>query len=196
MIDRLQGTLLEKTPTYAVVSTGGIGLMVHVALTTFDTLPSEGESVLLLTHLAVKEDDLTLYGFSTAEERTVFRRLIQVNGVGPRIAMAALGGLSLTAFKQAIVEGDHKKLTAIPGIGKKMAERLVVELRDVFGKEALAFTGTSPAAKPSGPERDAILALVALGHKQQDAQKMIEKVQKSGAKQTVEDLVRLALGGA
>jgi len=195
MIDRLNGTLVEKTPATAVVTTGGVGFRVQIAVSTFDALPPEGEPVLLFTHLAVKEDDLTLYGFSTPEERSVFQRLIQVNGVGPRIAISALGGLSLPDLKQAIAEGDHKRLTAIPGIGKKMAERLVVELRDTFEKET-AFASSQPESSLSaGPERDALLALVALGHKQQEARQMIENVQKHGEVKSVEELIRRALGG-
>ncbi len=194
MIDRLQGTLIEKEPASAVIVTGGVGFRIQIALSTYDALPPEGEEVLLVTHLAVKEDDLTLYGFSTPEERRVFLRLIQVNGVGPRIAISALGGMSLPELKQAIAQGDHKRLTAISGIGKKMAERLVVELRDAFEKESVVTLGSATASPPSGPERDALMALVALGHKQQDARQMIEKVLAGGHVESVEELVRRALG--
>jgi Holliday junction DNA helicase RuvA len=195
MIDRIQGALLEKSPSHAVVAAGGIGLFIHIALGTYDVLPGEGEEVRLFTHLAVKEDDLTLYGFYQAGDREVFLRLIQVNGVGPRIAMAALSGLSARDLKQAIAGGDHKRLTSIPGIGKKMAERLVVELRDKFEDPGGMALPETPAA-PSGPERDALLALIALGHKQQDARKMIENARKPGGGDSVEDLVRRALGGS
>jgi Holliday junction DNA helicase RuvA len=196
MIECLEGILSDKSTTHAVVVTGGVGFYLPIPLSSYDQLPLPGNSVKLLTHLAVKEDDLTLYGFATESERFLFRKLIQVSGIGPKLAMTALSGLSPRDLKSSIIQGDVKRLSSISGIGKKMAERLVVELRDKFDAgDILESSSGEPA--PSGPERDAILALIALGYKQQEAKKLLSKVLASAAPDTpVEELIRKALGGA
>lgn len=191
MIEFVAGKLIEKSPAGAVVQTGGVGLHLLISLSSYDSLPSEGSEVHLHCHLVVREDSLTLYGFVTTAERHMFEKLIQITGIGPKLALTALSGLPLAELQNAISQGDVKRLSSITGIGKKMAERMVVELRDKLGPVSL---GSSASGTPAGPIRDAILALVALGYKQQDASAMLEKV--SDAKKTdlgVEELVRLAL---
>lgn len=196
MIETLTGTLKDKTPTHAVVETGGLGFFLPMPLSSHDALPLPGASVTLHTHLAVKEDDLTLYGFATPEERTLFRKLIQVSGIGPKIAITALSGLSARDLRRAIVQGDTKRLSGISGIGKKMAERLVVELKDKFDAGEVMEAG-SAEPPPRGNQRDAVLALVALGYKQQEASKLLAKVKDADRDSlSVEELVRQALGGA
>ena len=193
MIEFIAGKLIEKTPAYAVIQTGGIGLRILIPLSSYDALPAIGSEVHLHSLLVVREDALTLYGFMKLSERRMFEQLTQVSGIGPKLGLTALSGLSLGALQTAIIEGDVKRLSSISGIGKKMAERMVVELRDKIEKSALELGSTSSA--PAGPTRDAILALVALGYKQQDASAMLEKVRKQspGKIENVEDLVRLAL---
>jgi len=196
MIETITGTLKEKTATYAVVETGGIGFHLPMPLSSYDALPLPGETVTLHTHLAVKEDDLTLYGFATPDERALFRKLIQVSGIGPKIAMTALSGLPPRDLRNAILGGDTKRLSSISGIGKKMAERLVVELKDKFDAADKLEAG-SAEGPVKGHRRDAVLALVALGYKQQDARRLLEKAIPADQKDLpVEEMVRRALGGA
>lgn len=172
MIAYLQGQLVEKLPTQAVVDVHGVGYEVLIPLSSFDRLPSTGQPVKLLTHLAIREDAHVLYGFMTASERELFRSLINnVSGIGPKIALNILSGMPVDAFRLAVANSDVKSLAQISGIGKKTAERIVVELRDKVGQ-------TGPLA-PSSPTKalgvadqvlnDAVLALVALGFKQNEA---------------------------
>lgn len=195
MIEFIEGTLVEKHPTHVVVQAGGMGFRLPIPLSSHDTLPAPGRSVKLLTHLAVREDDLTLHGFASAGEREMFLRLIQVSGIGPKLALTVLSGMTLRDLKAAIVEGDVKRLSGISGIGKKTAERMVVELRDKLGKAEVMELQS--ADTPGNIRlRDAILALVALGYKQQDARKMIEAVPgHDKPEMSVEDLVRKSLAG-
>lgn len=195
MIDFVAGRLVEKNPASAVVQCGGIGLELLIPLSSFDALPPLGQEVKLHSLLVVREDALTLYGFAKLSERRLFELLIQVSGIGPKLALTALSGLPLADLQTAITQGDVKRLSSISGIGKKMAERMVVELRD---KLEIAATGSGGhAATPAGPTRDAMLALVALGYKQQEAVKLLEKVKagSAGDNRSVEELVRLALSG-
>lgn len=197
MIETLTGLLKDKTPTHAVLETGGIGFFLPMPLSSHDALPLPGNTVTVFTHLAVKEDDLTLYGFATPEERELFRKLITVSGIGPKIAITALSGLSARDLRHAIVQGDTKRLSGISGIGKKMAERLVVELKDKFDAGDLLEAGSETPAPPRGQQRDAVLALVALGYKQQEAHKLLSKLSEADRETlSVEELVRRALGGA
>lgn len=196
MIEFVSGRLAEKSPTHAVIQTGGIGFHLPIPLSSYDALPLPGEEVKLYTYLVVREDSLTLYGFANLNERGMFERLIHVSGIGPKLALTALSGLPLRDLKLAIADGDVKRLTSISGIGKKMAERLVVELRDKLdAAESLELRSSGPGLSTN--LRDAILALVALGYKQQDARKMLEKVQQTHPEDLeVEDLVRKALSGS
>ncbi len=195
MIDFVSGILIEKNPAYAVIQCGGIGFEILIPLSSYDALPDTGSEVKLHSLLVLREDALTLYGFAKLAERKMFQQLIQVSGIGPKLALTALSGLPLNDLQIAITQGDVKRLSSISGIGKKMAERMVVELRDKLEITALG-TGSLEAALP-GPTRDAILALVALGYKQQEASKLLEKVRQSSGTmpQSVEELVRLALSG-
>jgi Holliday junction DNA helicase RuvA len=196
MIETLTGILKDKNATHVVVETGGIGFSLPISLSTFDALPLPGQPVTVYTHLAVKEDDMTLFGFATPEERSLFRKLIQVSGIGPKIAMTALSGLSARDLRTAIITADTKRLSSISGIGKKMAERLVVELKDKFDKSEQLEAG-SRETPVKGNRRDAVLALVALGYKQQDARRLLDKaVPADQGDLPVEEMVRRALGGA
>ncbi|MEX2607100.1 MAG: Holliday junction branch migration protein RuvA [Kiritimatiellia bacterium] len=196
MIECISGRLVEKSPTHAVIQTGGIGFHLPIPLSSYDALPLPGEEVKLFTYLVVREDSLTLYGFAGLEDRGMFERLIQVSGIGPKLALTALSGLPLRDLKRAIADGDVKRLSSISGIGKKMAERMVVELRDKLGAaETLELRSGDPGL--SSNLRDAILALVALGYKQQEARKLLEKVQQTSPDNLeVEELVRKALSGS
>ena len=197
MISFLQGRLVEALPTQAIVEVHGLGYDLLIPLSSFDKLPQPGHEVKLLTHLAVREDAHTLYGFATSAERDLFRLLINtVSGIGPKIALNILSGISVTAFRGAVANGDVKSLSQISGVGKKTAERIVVELKDKIG--AAGAWEAASAQRALSPEdqkvNDAVLALVALGFKQVEAHDTARKAQASlGGQATVEDLVRACL---
>ncbi len=163
MIGRIAGTLAEKNPPQVVVVAGGVGYEIDVPMSTFYHLPRTGEAVELLTHLVVREDAHLLFGFLTAGERTAFRQLIKVSGVGPKVALAVLSGLSVEDLAAAVAAEDAARLTRVPGIGKKTAERLVLELRDKLPSGAAA----SKSAAPHGP--DVLNALLGLGYNAREA---------------------------
>lgn len=197
MIAFLEGRLVEALPTQVVVEVHGVGYEVFIPLSSFDKLPAPGQPVRLLTHLAVREDAHVLYGFATAAERDLFRLLVQhVSGIGPKLALNILSGMSPAAFRSAVSAGDVKALSRISGVGRKTAERLVVELRDKVGAaapwEAASETRTlSPAEQRVN---DAVLALIALDFKAPEAQEIVRAAQAMlGAEATVEELVRAAL---
>jgi holliday junction DNA helicase RuvA len=193
MIEFLEGTLVEKYPTHIVLQCGGMAFRLLIPLSAHDQLPAPGHPARVLTHLAVREDDLTLYGFATPEERLMFERLILVSGIGPKLALTALSGMNVRELKTAIVEGDIKRLSGISGIGKKTAERVVIDLRDKIGKAEIMELSSGDA--PTNTRlRDAILALVALGFKQQDAKALIDKVPgRDDPEVSVDELIRRAL---
>ncbi|MBI3987384.1 MAG: Holliday junction branch migration protein RuvA [Lentisphaerae bacterium] len=196
MIAFLEGLLHEKSPTRVVVETHGVGYEALIPLSSFDRLPAERELCRLLIHEHIREDQHTLFGFVTAAEREMFQRLMDVNGIGPKLALSALSSLSIRELKAAIVQGDVRRLGTIAGIGKKMAERIVVELRDKIsaGDAAEAVAARAPLSPADVKTRDAVMALIALGYKQAEAQKAIAEARRSGgADSSVEDLVRLAL---
>lgn len=197
MIAYVRGTLTEKTPALAVIEAGGVGYELHIPLSSYDRLPEPGQEVKLLTHHYVREDNQQLFGFATAEEKGLFERMLAVSGIGPRLALGALSGLSVREFKAAVVEGDVKRLSSISGIGKKTAERMVIELKDkISGGEALEALASGPGGAIDVRLRDTVLALVSLGYKQADAQKMLKGlVDTIRPDDTVEDLVRKALTG-
>lgn len=201
MIAYLKGILTEATPVSAVVEVNGIGYALTVPVTTAEKLPSMGQTVTLLTVPVYREDSQALYGFATAEERDFFRLLVEkVSGIGPRIAISILSKLSVPVLRQAIAAGDVALLAKCPGIGKKTAERLVVELKDKVGLGSAEGSGwTVPGAAPNlpaqSPEQDAVAALVALGYKLADADKAVRKAaDKLGADANTETLIRAALG--
>lgn len=184
-------------PTQVTVDVHGVGYEVLIPLSSFDKLPQPGQEIRLLTHLAVREDAHILYGFMSAAEREMFRLLINtVSGIGPKIALNILSGISVTAFRGAVANGDVKALSQISGVGKKTAERIVVELKDKIG--AAGAWEASSAQRALSPEdqrvNDAVLALLALGFKQIEAHDSVRKAQASiGAQATVEELVRACL---
>lgn len=189
MIGFLRGVLAAKQPPSLVVEVGGVGYEIDAPMSTFYRLPETGAKVLLYTHLAVREDAHTLFGFATEAERALFRSLIKVNGVGARLALAILSGLSTEEFERCVHQGDVASLQRLPGIGKKTAERLIVEMRDRLPEQARSST---PATELTpDPRREATEAMVALGFKPQEAQRLLKQVKADA--ETVEDLIRLAL---
>jgi Holliday junction DNA helicase RuvA len=196
MITFVQGVLVEKEPERAVVNVGGLGYEVFIPLSTYDRLPLVDEPVKVLTYHHVREDAHLLYGFATEDERDLFNRLLAVSGIGPKIALAALSGMSVRELKASIVGADVKRLSGISGIGKKTAERIVVELKDkISAGEALEAVAGADEAMPSEVRlRDTVMALIALGYKQQDALAMARKAaEKAGPDAPVEDLIRRSL---
>jgi len=198
MIVRLTGTLVSSTPLSAVIDAQGIGYEVHVPLTTAEKLPAAGGRVLLHTYAVYREDAQSLYGFYSPEERDFFRLLVEkVSGIGPKLALSVLSRLSLPVLQSAIVAGDVGLLAKCPGIGKKTAERLVIELRDKLGAGSNAPSVAGAATTPSAPAkfRDAVMALVALGYKAPEADKAIRDASTAlGPSATTEALIKQALG--
>jgi len=197
MITFLHGKLVEALPTQAIVDVNGIGYEVLIPLSSYDRLPAPGQEIKILTHLAVREDAHVLYGFISHAERELFRMLINnVSGIGPKTAMNVLSGMNVTAFRGAVANSDVKALSQISGVGRKTAERIVVELKDKVGvagswEAASAQRGLSPDDQKIN---DAVLALMALGFKQLEAHDTVRKVQTAlGSQATVEDLVRACL---
>lgn len=171
MIGRITGTLLEKTPPQIVVDVGGLGYEIDVPMSTFYGLPATGQKVSLFTQFVVREDAHLLFGFATSDEREAFRQLLKVSGIGARMALAVLSGMSVNDLAQAIAMQEVGRLVKIPGIGKKTAERLVLELRDKLGKAlpSLAATIGSPSAAPGNDRSDILNALLALGYNEREA---------------------------
>lgn len=172
MIGRIEGRLLEKNPPHILVDVHGIGFDIDCPMSTFYNLPDIGATVTLLTHFIVREDAQLLYGFLTAEERETFRELIKISGIGARTALAILSGLSVSALSQAITTADTAMLTRVPGIGKKTAERLVLELKGKLG----ADLGASGALTTSDSKADIISALIALGYSEKEALASVRKL--------------------
>ncbi|MET0282305.1 MAG: Holliday junction branch migration protein RuvA [Steroidobacteraceae bacterium] len=191
MIGSLVGTITDKEPPRLLIETQGVGYEVEVPMSTYLGLPPVGSGVRLRIHHVLREDASLLFGFATEPERALFRALLKVNGVGPKVALAILSGVSADAFRAAIAADDVASLTRIPGVGRKTAERLIVELRDHF-KDAAVLPGD--VTVQLAPREEALHALLALGYKLPEAQRMLEKVAEEGA--TTEDLIRAALQGA
>jgi Holliday junction DNA helicase RuvA len=197
MITFLHGKLVEAIPTHVAIDVHGVGYEALIPLSSFDKLPLPGNDVTLLTQLVVREDAHMLYGFMTSAERDLFRMLVNtVSGIGPKIALNILSGVSVNAFRSAVANGDVKALSQISGVGKKTAERIVVELRDKVGAAA-ALEGASAHRTLSSADQkvnDAALALVALGFKQNEALDSVRAAQAViGEQATVENLVRACL---
>lgn len=197
MITFLRGKLVESLPTQAIVEVNGVGYEVLIPLSSFDKLPAPGGDVLLLTHLAVREDAHVLYGFMTTAERELFRLLINtVSGIGPKIALNVLSGMNVTAFRGAVSTGDVKSLSQISGVGRKTAERIVVELKDKMGAAGAWEAASNQRALSAGDQKinDAVLALMALGFKQPDAHEAVRgALALLGEAASVEQLVRACL---
>jgi Holliday junction DNA helicase RuvA len=198
VITYLEGTLREVLPTQVVVEVHGIGYEVLIPLSSYDRLPPPGQPLRLLTHLQVREDAHILFGFASPEERDLFRLLVtRVSGVGPKLALAVLSGMEVSRFKAAVVNSDTASIAKISGLGKKTAERIVLELKDKLGVAA-AWEAASADNAPSAEARaanDAVLALIALGYKQVDAAKSVRAVALKHEEAGTEELVRLALKG-
>ena len=197
MISFLHGKLVDALPTQITVDVNGVGYDVLIPVSSFDKLPAPGQEVRVLTHLAVREDAHVLYGFMTAAERDLFRLLINtVSGIGPKIALNVLSGTNPTSFRGAVANSDVKALSSISGVGKKTAERIVLELKDKIGAVG-AWEASSAERGLSGSDQkvnDAVLALMALGFKQPEAHDTVRAAQAAlGAQASVEELVRAAL---
>jgi Holliday junction DNA helicase RuvA len=194
MIGFVRGRILFKVPPQLTVEVGGLGYELEAPMSTFFHLPQVGEEVKLLTHLVVREDAHILYGFGTEGERKLFRHLIKVSGIGPKIALALLSGISVEAFAQCVQSEDVAALIRIPGIGRKTAERLIVELRDRLGAAAAAGTAGGAMSAEGSSEAEAFGALVALGYRPAEATRLL-KAAGPGTHST-EELIRRALQGA
>ena len=211
MIARLAGVLLEKSPDKIIVDVQGVGYEVRVPLSTYSLLPLAGESVQVLVHTHVREDSLTLYGFSTPRERHLFEKMISVSGVGPKLALALLSGLTPEELAGAILSGNTQPLGKVPGVGRKTAERLVVDLRDKLGAAAAGdLPGNTPGGRPHSESGDGALvadvhsALLNLGYSSREAERALDEARRGSGppgalakrKMTFEGLLREALRNA
>jgi len=198
MIGFLRGKLVVKAPPLLVLDVNGVGYEVEAPMTTFYNLPAIGAEIMLHTHLVVREDAHILFGFSTEADRSMFRTLIKVNGVGPKLALTILSGQSAEEFHRCIHNNDTQALVRLPGVGKKTAERLVIEMRDRLpdlGNDSadLSVAGTAHTSPSNNPKQEAISALCSLGYKPLDASKMVQNISTEG--KSCEDIIRLALQG-
>lgn len=195
MIGRIAGTLLEKNPPALLVDVQGVGYELDAPMSTFYKLPGIGEPVALLVHMVVREDAMLLFGFSNALERTLFRALLKVNGVGAKVALSILSGMSADEFLACIARDDVDALVRVPGIGKKTAERLLVELKDRVASIGAGASGGSTTTRSDTSSRaQAEEALAALGYKPVETKRLLD--QSSPADQSVEEMIRAALKGA
>ncbi|CUX97005.1 Holliday junction branch migration protein RuvA [Candidatus Hoaglandella endobia] len=205
MIGRLRGIILDKQPLLVLLETNGIGYEVHMPMTCFYALPEIGQETVIFTHFIVRQDAQLLFGFINKQERMLFRELIKVNGVGPKLALAILSGMSAQQFMLAVERQEIHNLVKLPSVGKKTAERLVVEMKDRFkglsgnlfvplGIGEIAPSANEQSNLLADPELEAVAALVALGYKSQEASRMVSKVAYTGA--DCEVLIRAALRAA
>ena len=194
MIGRLRGVLVSKQPPWLLVEVGGVGYELEAPMSTIYDLPPTGKEVTLLTHYAVKEDSVALYGFLHEAERALFRNLQKVSGIGAKIALAVLSGVSTNDFARLVQAGDVVALTKIPGIGKKTAERMVVELRDRVDGLAVSLPGVAGKAAPLDPAGEATVALQQLGYKPAEVTRLVQKVAADG--DSAEAIIRKALRAA
>ncbi|MDG4866941.1 Holliday junction branch migration protein RuvA [Guyparkeria sp. 1SP6A2] len=193
MIGRLAGRVVMRKPPFLLVDVQGVGYEVESPMSTFFATQGQ-DDVILHTHLVVREDAQLLYGFASLRERDLFRALIKVSGIGPRMAVAVLSGMSEAQFRDCVLNDDVASLVKVPGIGKKTAERLVIEMRDRIDKEAGGTAASTPGGVPAAeqPRDEAISALEALGYKPAEAGRMIARAEQAGA-EDAEALIRLAL---
>lgn len=198
MIDRIEGKVLSLEPTHAVLDVGGVAFFIAISVSTYEKL-GRPKTAILHTYLHVREDILQLYGFYDRDEREAFRILIGISGVGPRVAIAILSALTASTLHDAVAAGDWKRLTAAPGVGRKLAERMVVELRDKLSpleiETAEAAEGSTPGyTGRAGSIREAMDALITLGYSQAQSERLVQKAaKKSDEDTTVEELIRMAL---
>lgn len=195
MIGFLRGVLVHKAPPSLVVDVNGIGYEVEAPISTCLALPDTGTDIQLVTHLVVREDQHTLYGFANETERQLFRDLLKVNRVGAKLALAILSGISVEAFIRCIQEEDLGTLSKLPGVGKKTAERLIMDMRDKVDGQGVSVTVLSVnSGEPDGPRREAFTALTSLGYKPAEARKMLDKADETLS--TTEDILRHVLQSA
>ena len=197
MIGRLRGRILSKQPPFLLLDVNGVGYEIEAPMSTFYVLPHGDEAVTLHTHLSVREDAHVLYGFARENDRTLFRALLKVSGVGGKMALGVLSGMTAEEFSRAVQSGDIAGLTRLPGVGKKTAERLVIEMRDKLdkvsgggGDAVVMIAGGGPAAA----DQDAVSALIALGYRPPEASRMVSKVFQEGM--DTEAIIRAALKGS
>ena len=196
MIGRLRGTILSRQPPFLLLDVNGVGYEIEAPMSTFYVLPGSDEEVTLHTHLAVREDAHILYGFAREADRSLFRALLKVSGVGGKMALGVLSGMTAEEFGKAVQAGDLAALTRLPGVGRKTAERLVVEMRDKLDKLGFTPAAGGMAASASvapGADQDAVSALVALGYKPPEASRMVSKVYQAGM--DTEAIIKAALQG-
>jgi len=200
VIGFLRGKLAYKSPPFLMLDVNGVGYEVEAPMTTFYNLPAIGSEIMLHTHLVVREDAHILFGFSTEADRSMFRTLIKVNGVGPKLALTILSGQSAEEFHRCIHNNDTQALVRLPGVGKKTAERLVIEMRDrlpdltdSFDSGCASMAGADKIQPVNNPKQEAISALCSLGYKPLDAGKMVQNISVEG--KSCEDIIRLALQG-
>ncbi|OOZ36133.1 Holliday junction branch migration protein RuvA [Solemya velesiana gill symbiont] len=199
MIGRIRGELVYKQPPFLMVDVNGVGYELEAPMSTFYDLPLQGGEVTLYTHLAVREDAHVLYGFVNDGERSLFRSLLKVSGVGAKMALAILSGMNAEEFARCVQSDDTAALVRLPGIGKKTAERLIVEMRDRLEKLEMAATGTvkmvpTPGEVVENPVSDAVGALMALGYKPNEASRLVRAIDSEGL--SSEEIIRAALKAA
>jgi holliday junction DNA helicase RuvA len=192
MIAQLRGTLGDKRPNQVLVDVGGVGYLVHIPLSTFYALGDLHSNVTLLIHTQVREDAISLYGFLSAREKHLFELLISASGVGPVLALKILSGMSVDDLVPAVRSGDLPRLTRIPGVGRKTAERMIVELRDKLAAMEIPDDARKPVTT-TGTAGDVVSALLNLGYDQHSAEQVVERARKDGAAETFEDILRGAL---
>jgi Holliday junction DNA helicase RuvA len=197
MIGSLTGVLTAKSPPHLLLEVGGVGYELEAPMSTFSVLPEVGGRARLLTHLHVREDAQVLYAFGSAAERTLFRNLLKVSGIGPRIALAILSGVSANAFAVAVRSEDAAMLTRIPGVGRKIAERLIVEMRDrVDSEPVLPGTGIPATSVAAGAQSEAFSALIHFGYKPAEATRLLKGVEPDEGTLSTEEWIRRALQSA
>ena len=193
MIDYVKGRLAEKHPTHVVIEAAGLGYRIQIPLSTFTHLGDVDTEAKLLTHHHLREDTEDLYGFATSEERSLFRLLIDVSGIGPRLAQTILSGLPAAQLREAMVQSDLVTLTRIPGVGKKTAERMVLELKEKVAKLVTEDGSGMPVVMGTDEGDEAVRALVALGYNRFEAQQSVDRIRKTDASMPLEEVVRAAI---
>lgn len=195
MISYLKGKIVHKSPTEVVIDVNGVGYAVTIPLSTFEKLRQVNGEATILTYMHVREDILQLYGFATEPERELFKLLISVSGIGPKMAQGILSGMSAFELKEAVVQGDLAALTSISGIGRKTAERIVVELRDKLGRVEASDSATMTTSQQLKMRSEAVVALISLGHSRANAEHALREALNGGVNKDlpVEELIRLAL---
>jgi Holliday junction DNA helicase RuvA len=197
MIGRLSGRIISKQAPVVILDVNGVGYEVDVPMSTFYVLPETGEPVILLIHTHVREDAIHLYGFATDAERVLFRSLIKVSGIGARLALTILSGIEVAAFVRCVQTADESTLVRLPGVGKKTAQRLLVEMKDKLDDIPAGFAvAARPLSAAGTPVEEAVTALIALGYKPVDASRMVTAVERSGDITSTEELIRMALKAA